>query len=93
MTLTLGAKPIKNCTPLSYFLPDDVYAWSRTRKGGWAIAQRPILVTTIILNRLRMLDLHFFSRTLLDNLSFVLTNRLYKGKIIPWNRINRAIFL
>ncbi|VBB43667.1 hypothetical protein TRIP_D200016 [uncultured Paludibacter sp.] len=33
--------------------PDDAYAWSRTRKGGWAIAQSPILVTTITLNRLR----------------------------------------
>ena len=28
------------------------YAWSRTRKGGWAIAQSPILSTTITLNRL-----------------------------------------
>lgn len=29
------------------------YAWSRTRKGGWAIAQSPILSTTITLSRLR----------------------------------------
>jgi group II intron reverse transcriptase/maturase len=29
------------------------YAWSRTRMGGWAVAQSPILVTTITLNRLR----------------------------------------
>ena len=29
------------------------YAWSRTRKGGWAIAQSPILGTTITLERLR----------------------------------------
>ena len=28
------------------------YAWSRTRKGGWAIAQSPILNTTITLSRL-----------------------------------------
>lgn len=28
------------------------YAWSRTRKGGWAIAQSPILTTTITLKRL-----------------------------------------
>ena len=28
------------------------YAWSRTRKGGWAVAQSPILVTTITLDRL-----------------------------------------
>ena len=26
--------------------------WSRTRKGGWAVAQSPILVTTITLERL-----------------------------------------
>jgi len=32
---------------------DHAYAWSRTRKGGWAVAQSPILVTTITLSRLR----------------------------------------
>ena len=32
---------------------DHAYAWSRTRKDGWAIAQSPILGTTIILQRLR----------------------------------------
>lgn len=32
---------------------DHAYAWSRTRKGGWAIAQSPILGTTITLKRLR----------------------------------------
>ncbi|MCK9401121.1 MAG: hypothetical protein M0Q51_14160 [Bacteroidales bacterium] len=32
--------------------PDHAYAWSRTRKGGWAVAQSPILVTTITLERL-----------------------------------------
>ena len=31
---------------------DHAYAWSRTRMGGWAVAQSPILVTTITLNRL-----------------------------------------
>lgn len=42
----------------------DAYAWSRTRKGGWAVAQSPILITTITLKRLRqrgyvaMLDLY-----------------------------------
>ena len=25
----------------------QAYAWSRTRKGGWAVAQSPILGTTI----------------------------------------------
>lgn len=40
-------------------------AWSRTRKGGWAIAQSPILTTTITLERLQkrgyqsMLDYYF----------------------------------
>jgi len=40
-------------------------AWSRTRKGGWAIAQSPILTTTITLERLKkrgyqsMLDYYF----------------------------------
>lgn len=29
------------------------YAWSRTRKGGWAVAQSPILNTTITLERLK----------------------------------------
>ena len=33
--------------------PEHAYAYSRTRKGGWAIAQSPILTTTITLNRLR----------------------------------------
>lgn len=40
------------------------YAWSRTRKGGWAVAQYPILITTITLKRLKqrgyiaMLDIY-----------------------------------
>ncbi|MCU7526748.1 MAG: group II intron reverse transcriptase/maturase [Ignavibacteria bacterium] len=33
--------------------PDQAYQWSRTRMGGWATAQSPILVTTITLERLR----------------------------------------
>ena len=32
--------------------PDHAYAWSRTRKGGWAVAQSPILGTTITVERL-----------------------------------------
>jgi hypothetical protein len=31
----------------------QAYAWSRTRMGGWAVTQSPILVTTITLSRLR----------------------------------------
>jgi len=29
------------------------YAWSRSRKGGWAIAQSPILQTTITIKRMK----------------------------------------
>jgi group II intron reverse transcriptase/maturase len=32
--------------------PGQAYSWSRTRMGGWAVAQSPILGTTITLNRL-----------------------------------------
>jgi group II intron reverse transcriptase/maturase len=32
---------------------NHAYSWSRTRMGGWAVAQSPILVTTITLERLR----------------------------------------
>jgi group II intron reverse transcriptase/maturase len=31
----------------------QAYAWSRTRMGGWAVAQSPILGTTITLDRLK----------------------------------------
>lgn len=32
---------------------DNAYSWSRTRMGGWAVAQSPILVTTITIDRLQ----------------------------------------
>jgi group II intron reverse transcriptase/maturase len=32
---------------------NQAYAWSRTRMGSWAVAQSPILITTITLSRLR----------------------------------------
>jgi len=32
--------------------PGKAYAWRRTRMGGWAVAQSPILRTTITLERL-----------------------------------------
>jgi group II intron reverse transcriptase/maturase len=32
--------------------PEKAYAFSRTRKGGWAVAQSPILGTTITIERL-----------------------------------------
>ncbi|WP_348636567.1 hypothetical protein QLS71_015385 [Mariniflexile litorale] len=31
----------------------QAYAWSRTRMGGWAVAQSPILKTTITVSRLK----------------------------------------
>lgn len=43
----------------------QAYSWSRTRLGGWRIAQSPILITTITLKRLHkrgyesMLDYYF----------------------------------
>lgn len=33
---------------------EQAYAWSRSRMGGWAIAQSPILGTTITVDRLKM---------------------------------------
>ena len=33
--------------------PGQAYQWSRSRMGGWAIAQSPILVTTITVERLK----------------------------------------
>lgn len=33
--------------------PEQAYAWSRSRMGGWAIAQSPILGTTITVERLK----------------------------------------
>jgi RNA-directed DNA polymerase len=33
--------------------PHHAYVWSRTRKGGWVIAQSPIMGTTITLERLK----------------------------------------
>jgi hypothetical protein len=32
---------------------EHAYAWSRSRMGGWAIAQSPILGTTITVERLK----------------------------------------
>lgn len=33
---------------------DQAYAWSRTRMGGWAVAQSPILGTAITIRRLKI---------------------------------------
>ena len=34
--------------------PNQAYAWSRTRMGGWRVAQSPILITTITVKRLKL---------------------------------------
>jgi len=45
--------------------PNDAYSWSRIRMGGWAVAQSPIMGTTITLSRLKrrgyepLLDYYF----------------------------------
>jgi len=45
--------------------PNDAYSWSRSRMGGWAVAQSPIMGTTITLSRLKrrgyepLLDYYF----------------------------------
>ncbi|HQP01037.1 MAG TPA: group II intron reverse transcriptase/maturase, partial [Bacteroidia bacterium] len=33
--------------------PEHAYSWSRSRMGGWRIAQSPILGTTITIDRLK----------------------------------------
>ncbi|HQW71084.1 MAG: hypothetical protein WAU12_16045 [Saprospiraceae bacterium] len=33
--------------------PSHAYAWGKTRKGGWRIAQSPILGTAVTVNRLK----------------------------------------
>jgi len=38
--------------------PNQAYAWSRTRMGGWAVACSPILGTTITLKRLEKRGYH-----------------------------------
>ena len=35
--------------------PSHAYAWCKTRKGGWRIAQSPILGTAVTVNRLNHL--------------------------------------
>lgn len=45
--------------------PRHAYMWSRSRKGGWAIAQSPILNTTLTLDRLKRRGY----RSLLDHYS------------------------
>lgn len=41
--------------------PGNAYAWSRSRMGGWAIAQSPMMRTTITLSRLKQRSYVSFS--------------------------------
>ncbi len=43
------------------------YAWSRSRMGGGAIAQSPILGTTITIERLKTRGYFFYVGSLLEN--------------------------
>ena len=51
--------------------PNDAYAWSRTRLGGWRVACSPILGTTITINRLKQRGYVSFTEYY-----FILCNRL-----------------
>jgi hypothetical protein len=49
--ISFACKPSNNNVRLGVDL-DHAYQWSRSRKGGWAIAQSPILNTSIAVARL-----------------------------------------
>ena len=59
------------------------YGWSRTRMGGWAVAQSPILLTTVTLERLKkrgyepMFD--YYSKV-----SHNLMNRCIRDPYVQW---------
>jgi hypothetical protein len=40
----------------------QAYAWSRSRMGGWAIAQSPIMRTTVTIERLKRKEYLSFSQ-------------------------------
>jgi hypothetical protein len=44
----------KHCISHDWKKPENkhAYTWSRTGMGGWAVAQRPIMITTVTLERL-----------------------------------------
>ncbi len=54
--------------------PDQAYAWSRSRMGGWAIAQSPIHVTTILPSSI-------FTNIFPHNL----TNRCILDQYVQWS--------
>jgi len=42
----------------------QAYAWSRSRMGGWAIAQSPMMKTTVTISRLEQKGYVSFTRQL-----------------------------
>jgi hypothetical protein len=63
--------------------PGQAFAWSRPRKGGWAVAQSPMLVTTITLKRLVKRGYE----SLLDyyrKVSPQITNRCMRDPLVQW---------
>jgi len=42
----------------------QAYAWSRSRMGGWAIAQSPMMITTVTIKRLQLKGYVSFSQQL-----------------------------
>jgi hypothetical protein len=59
------------------------YAWSRTRKGGWAIAQSPILGTTITLMALNRRGYELSARLLLGNHPYFMNRRICARDEMP----------
>ena len=76
----------------------QAYAWSRTRMGGWAVAQSPMLKTTITISRLKrrgyesMLD---YYSTFQPSIPWtaVYETRTYGGvRGAPWALLLTAIY-
>jgi len=69
--------------------PGKAYAYSRSRMGGWAIAQSPILVTTITVKRLikrgyiPMLDIYKRISPQLNEPLYTRTVRTVVGEALP----------
>jgi hypothetical protein len=64
------------------------YLWSKSNMGGWAVAQSPILVTTITLERLKKRGYE----TLLDyyeKVSILLNEPLYTRPVAPMLKLRR----
>ena len=70
----------------------QAYAWSRTRMGGWAVAQSPILITTITLERLKKRNYVSMS-SIYAQISPRLNEPLYtRPNVIKLNKYYRKYF-